>query len=805
MAHFRESNAVFLEVLEPPIAEGVPIELDIFDGASPATLLATLEGAKDIALQQELNKPGSASFRINRHDPKATSAVVDRENLAKLKVGGKYRFAFWMRERKIEVLQEGEEEQEYWSIGGPGALQYVDRGEMWTVSYLGDNPIGGVWDLGNAFGGNSVGQMARRVIDEQLAKTPSPMGLLTTNWTYDVDSQGNAWSDSADLEVNVGDNVLDVLGLLTGLGLDIRMRHDLLLEAFVELGRHYDVASAPELPVVFRGGQNVTTSLSRRSQGGIASRALVKGAGDAVVEVVRPDIEADPYVGRREIFLSVSNAKDATTMQRAGEAELSGRLADTEAISFGVAHGTGPGEYEPWVHYDIGDWITLDEPGVYDLASYRIVGWSIKQVEDDYEVFLDCNSVEYEDLLKLARKAGLDSAGGSTGGSSTSQGGGGGGSTSSSSKVAAELGDSAGYLYDKLAAGSGIVKSLAGVAGSRTVSIALAALGLDALSDVDTTTTPPTDGQTLVYDLASSLWKPGAASGGGAGSALPAPDYSESNAAISASTSQAILTRTILGLAAGRYLLLGKAWIWSSGVGTLRLRANGVQVGGDDDPRNDVAQRILFGYYDHPGGDVTFDIYHAQESGTTVYGTGGDPRFGRELLVVPLASTSAVGPATGPAFPGAPAVGSTFYRSDLDLHFVYDGTRWKTVQEYSISWIRRGGDMPWTASTTFGHAPLTGRVYLERMISSAYVTAAGTATDYWNLQLAKNTPANAQTIVATQDTKLAVANNWLRQVTELDVEADAATHAAWYGMATKVGNPGSLYLGFEVLYRRVET
>lgn len=520
MAHFRESNAVFLEVLEPPIAEGVPIELDIFDGASPATLLATLEGAKDIALQQELNKPGSASFRINRHDPKATSAIVDRENLAKLKVGGKYRFAFWMRERKIEVLQEGEEEAEYWSIGGPGALQYVDRGEMWTVSYLGDNPIEGVWDLGNAFGGNSVGQMARRVIDEQLAKTPSPMGLLTTNWTYDVDSQGNAWSDSADLEVNVGDNVLDVLGLLTGLGLDIRMRHDLLLEAFVELGRHYDVASAPELPVVFRGGQNITTSLTRRSQGGIASRALVKGAGDAVVEVVRPDIEADPYVGRREIFLSVSNAKDATTMQRAGEAELSGRLADTEAISFGVAHGTGPGEYEPWVHYDIGDWITLDETGVYDLASYRIVGWSIKQVEDDYEIFLDCNSVEYEDLLKLARKAGLDGAGGSTGGSSTvGAGGGGGGSTASSSKVAVELGDTAGYLYDKLLAGSGIVKSLAGVAGSRKVEISLGALALalDSLTDVDTTTTPPTDGQALVFDSASGLWKPGTVGGGGGG------------------------------------------------------------------------------------------------------------------------------------------------------------------------------------------------------------------------------------------------------------------------------------------------
>lgn len=39
---------------------------------------------------------------------------------------------------------------------------------------------------------------------------------------------------------------------------------------------------------------------------------------------------------------------------------------------------------------------------------------------------------------------------------------------------------------------------------------------IDALSDVDTTTTPPTDGQVLVWDNANSQWEPGTVSGGGA-------------------------------------------------------------------------------------------------------------------------------------------------------------------------------------------------------------------------------------------------------------------------------------------------
>ena len=41
--------------------------------------------------------------------------------------------------------------------------------------------------------------------------------------------------------------------------------------------------------------------------------------------------------------------------------------------------------------------------------------------------------------------------------------------------------------------------------------------GINLLTDVDTATTPPTSGQALVWETASSLWKPGTVSGGGGG------------------------------------------------------------------------------------------------------------------------------------------------------------------------------------------------------------------------------------------------------------------------------------------------
>lgn len=46
------------------------------------------------------------------------------------------------------------------------------------------------------------------------------------------------------------------------------------------------------------------------------------------------------------------------------------------------------------------------------------------------------------------------------------------------------------------------------------------ATALDDLTDVDTTTVAPTDGQALVYDTANSLWKPATVSGGGGATVL---------------------------------------------------------------------------------------------------------------------------------------------------------------------------------------------------------------------------------------------------------------------------------------------
>jgi hypothetical protein len=52
------------------------------------------------------------------------------------------------------------------------------------------------------------------------------------------------------------------------------------------------------------------------------------------------------------------------------------------------------------------------------------------------------------------------------------------------------------------------------------IAVSVTPIGINALTDVDTLSTPPTNGQTLVWDNAAGLWKPGTITGGGG---TPAP------------------------------------------------------------------------------------------------------------------------------------------------------------------------------------------------------------------------------------------------------------------------------------------
>lgn len=134
----RISEAKYLEILESDAALDTGIEVDVFSGANPATMLATLDGATGKRFTRQLSELGAGGFAIGRTDPKATAANLAIGNLVKFRVAGTHRHAIWIEEPATTVVSTGEEGGEDVKIAGRGALSYLERAvvypPIWPVA-----------------------------------------------------------------------------------------------------------------------------------------------------------------------------------------------------------------------------------------------------------------------------------------------------------------------------------------------------------------------------------------------------------------------------------------------------------------------------------------------------------------------------------------------------------------------------------------------------------------------------------------------------------------------------------------------
>jgi hypothetical protein len=625
---FRESNAVGLEILEPDEAIGVPIELDVYDGASPATMLATLEAARGKRYNPQLSDVGGGSFVLNRHDPKATPEIIRRGNLVKVRIGGKYRGpGWWMEDIDRTLVASGEKAAEDIKVGGRGAMSYLERATIWTEAYsTGSAPLAGRWIHGPA----PLGDIFHKILRELLARPDgSPTPHLAIGWPTGADSQGTTWDDTARLDVEVGANVLGAWQQLTALGLESEMTHELEVRTYRELGRHFEQPPTGNGAVTFLLGRHILGDWHERDRGGARkTRVIVKGADNVTLTVIDPAAEADPYIGRRETSISVSNSSDPTTLQRAGEATLESLRQEGEQLELPIAHGLGAGEYEPYRDYRPGDFVAIERTDG-TLETHRIVGLVFEEIPGDYALTIQLNSIRVEALIRLKRMidalGGGSTAAGTSSGSAISGGGAGGstgGGSSSDGKVAAAAGDTPGYLYDQLAAGNGIAVDLTGGGAAQDVELRLE-LGGAIEDDVP------------AWDATAGEFVPRQRAGGLA-------DHSRTTTAVATTAAAASVTtlhtRTI-ALPAGTYRLAARTYQLTVQPGTCRIRVTApAAVTVEEISSNGAAfYRTFEGLYVHPGGNATIAIEHVSEGAAITYGVAGDARFGRALTITRVA------------------------------------------------------------------------------------------------------------------------------------------------------------------------
>lgn len=94
-------------------------------------------------------------------------------------------------------------------------------------------------------------------------------------------------------------------------------------------------------------------------------------------------------------------------------------------------------------------------------------------------------------------------------------------------------------------------------------------------------------------------------------------------------------TATLIGLMAGKYLVVAKGWQRAGTSGHFLLKVDGSTVASL--PGHDAqGGRTITYILDHEGGTATFDIRILPEATTMTYGVSGDTRFATKLLVVQL-------------------------------------------------------------------------------------------------------------------------------------------------------------------------
>lgn len=95
-------------------------------------------------------------------------------------------------------------------------------------------------------------------------------------------------------------------------------------------------------------------------------------------------------------------------------------------------------------------------------------------------------------------------------------------------------------------------------------------------------------------------------------------------------------------------------------------------------------------------------------------------------------AASVLGVASGASFPGSPASGDRFYRTDRNIEYFYDGTRWLSTQIHSAS-LGRQDIFGLTVTTVDGRAVanvFSGlySVFVEDVVFEYFQTAAGNWT-----------------------------------------------------------------------------
>lgn len=125
----------------------------------------------------------------------------------------------------------------------------------------------------------------------------------------------------------------------------------------------------------------------------------------------------------------------------------------------------------------------------------------------------------------------------------------------------------------------------------------------------------------------------------------------------------------------------------------------------------------------------------------------------------------------GAAFPGSPVADDLFYRTDRDLMYFFDGTRWLTLQQFSDNFY----PSLTSASNISAYAPIPdvggGGVWLVALDTSMLRTTA--LPDEWDIELQWLSSGAISTVITTVDGSADPQNTCVARTTAIGAVLDS--------------------------------
>jgi hypothetical protein len=145
-------------------------------------------------------------------------------------------------------------------------------------------------------------------------------------------------------------------------------------------------------------------------------------------------------------------------------------------------------------------------------------------------------------------------------------------------------------------------------------------------------------------------------------------------------------------------------------------------------------------------------------------------------------SSGSSGYAEGTSFPGSPANNDKYFRTDRDLLYFYDGTRWLTVHEYDV---RQDDGMD-----------------LTRWNIVTFQTNGTPASNFRTVAFTRLTGANAATDVASFATSSDTASNWVNHDQAINAVLDSSARSI-RTVATETGTVTGFIAAQSLSYRLI--